>query len=803
MASFIQIGDIINAARLAWQVYQFGWSSDLAASRQYIEFGNDIRGLATNLDSVGRVVNNALNEMNNRNLPLCRPWDLSSLREIVGDYETTLRDSKALLEENKQYGTPRGHMANVEFNVLVQPKAQRLQERILLHNSKMLLLLQPLEMDLLTRVHKDLAQRIGDVHNDLRKLMGAVIPNYEQARDQMETQESCILEIPSDIANKFERAAEIGRIHSIAPASFPLDESTSAFVVHLQQSTVLFQAGIFVDQRQPPPQQYLNLLKCVWLMRWMRVSPKLADPSNQSHWPSYIKKLDQELSRECFRFTAGSSNQLIPPLLDGLRPEMFEIWQQPLDQSLLSTSHEPEFLMEDIMEAPLASTTSSVTQAIRLQRVVNSASERYILLETAVDAASGKIEKGKLDFNLRLSTFIPIYAVPSVQAGPLNMILQTESQRTSQFTFADMDGLLKFQRALTGFKLWKSYSQPNTQVSFVLSTQKKPVIEHAYIQLWVASPLEGKLATPANEEIEERETTSITTPPITKALSARNDSFTSNNSTMERLQSDNLFGSFSLSDLNLGSSLPNTPSRANHAMTRDSDATRLSPTRRTARMATAPIMQSRRGTTITVTSNSSRSSDRTVTDIDTGTGGGVLHRKPLRPMVVIFSKAKDAAGTLSITTIQLDDGTAVNPERCNCRKASSSCNITAIEQAKGEKSLMAQRYEAQQGYFDWDIARLGVTRRKELPDAAWSKLKRVSITFVDHRQRDQFGGSMCRCKIVTNGERKSCIESGHKGLFGEVKQVGNRQLRAYHEAHEHRQDIVIGQAPDHNGSKIR
>ncbi|KAM0279187.1 hypothetical protein ACHAQH_004731 [Verticillium albo-atrum] len=190
MAGLVQAGDLINFGRLAWQVYQYGWQDEHNATRQYYEFGRDVKGLAENLNILSRVLaqaNHSLREQGAYNTPV--RWDEGSLIEIIGDYRKTLQECCELVETNNRYRIGGGPVRNIEWNVLVQPNADRLRQRLLLHNSKVLLVLKPFEIDLLCRVHQDLADRIQAVHLDLRRLIGILVPNMEQALAQQEARE--------------------------------------------------------------------------------------------------------------------------------------------------------------------------------------------------------------------------------------------------------------------------------------------------------------------------------------------------------------------------------------------------------------------------------------------------------------------------------------------------------------------------------------------------------------------------------------------------------------------------------------
>jgi hypothetical protein len=132
-----------------------------------------------------------------------------------------------------------------------------------------------------------------------------------------------------------------------------------------------------------------------------------------------------------------------------------------------------------------------------------------------------------------------------------------------------------------------------------------------------------------------------------------------------------------------------------------------------------------------VGTNSSRNSDTTITALSTGkgTGLGYMHSKPLKPMLVLFTRSNDEAGKLSFVTIQIDDQTSVNPERCDCRKSARSCTITAIERSQGSSFLLAGRYEAEHGTRDWNVIHIGAITQQGPRHNEWKDIQRVSIRF--------------------------------------------------------------------------
>lgn len=124
----------------------------------------------------------------------------------------------------------------------------------------------------------------------------------------------------------------------------------------------------------------------------------------------------------------------------------------------------------------------------------------------------------------------------------------------------------------------------------------------------------------------------------------------------------------------------------------------------------------------------------TVSTIKTSTGNsssttnGIarLHRKPQKPLLVLFLKGRDAQAKLSIVAVEIDHNTSVKRERCECYNSHSSCRISCVEQERGG-SLRAQRWDAD-SLTSWDVAKVGEWQRIE-GENLWPNLRRVSMKF--------------------------------------------------------------------------
>ncbi|KAM0551916.1 hypothetical protein ACHAPJ_008255 [Fusarium lateritium] len=505
MAGPLQVGDLISLGRLAWDVYRYGWNEEYNATRQYTEFGKDVKGLAENLDILNRVVtraDNSLQSQRRQGVPARLRWDNTSLTEIIGDYEATLRECHELLRSNNRYRVGSNPLRNLEWNVLVQPSADQLRQRIILHNSKILHVLKPFEIDLLFRVrqdielmHRDLADRITAAHHDIRRLMGVLIPDLDEALDQRDQRSVVMLGVPADLDDQFRFAALTGHPEYRIEEDFELNELSDAFILNFHKSTIDFEPGMLVEDRIPTVDQYVNLLKCVWIFRRIQTSPSLHTANKDtSHWPSYVRQLEDDLSAQCTRF----GRDLVKPRIvtPALKRDMFSIWPERESAPLVDVVTKDE-MMEQLLEVTLQSYNPSVEKKAKLLRRLDSDGRRFrIIMSGSEQAASGRPRQKTeiIDFDITSVVFNPQYALPrGVQLAQEIIIRQNE--RIARLDFVDRSDILKFQQAVTGFKAWASVTQYDCQVIFVLGGVKETIMENACLQLWTPKPTDGSLVT--------------------------------------------------------------------------------------------------------------------------------------------------------------------------------------------------------------------------------------------------------------------------------------------------------------------
>ena len=642
--------------------------------------------------------------MKSRSLPLQKNWDLSSLREIIGDYHKTLTDCKTLLEENHEFRKNRNAAYNIDWNVFVKPKVDHLRKRLETHNSKISILLKPLELNLFAEIHRDLADRIDAVHRSILHLQGLLIPDVEQAISEQGHFIPITLTVPVELAAKFQSVAEKTRPEVRLPGRFPLQAGADAYLTHFKASTINFTAGSFIKERVPEPKQYLELLKCIWLLKGIQESHELKTPSQDSQWPGYVDQLSENLSIECQRFTTTSSQRLVAPVLSGLKAdEDYHIWSGENIADYISP-HE-EVCLDEILKIPLPCPSEGLKRDLTIYRL-ESSNIRIVesIEDTSATSASG--QNFKMDVDLKTVVLTPIYATPSSRPKSLEFLLYSGTTNLNP-TFQEPKHVLRLQHLITGYKVFDRYDQAMVTVSFKISGQDHPIKEHGRLQLWLPHPFETS------------STANTPAPSVAPAYSSLASSITTKErmgvSATPRMDRNLKFSS----RLSSRSSMNMSRDFASPSSSHNMSSSRLSLNTASSRYPSPSVM--------TNSSAFSRSTISSITTVSTGSGRAHLHSKPSKPMLVIFLKSQDESAKLALVAIQMDDLTEVVRERCQCRNSNSKCLISCIERSGG--NLLIQRWNADQGLKSWNLAKLGQEQRKELPHDSWDNVKRVSLTF--------------------------------------------------------------------------
>lgn len=510
-----------------------------------------------------------------------------------------------------------------------------------MHNIRIQNVIKPFEIDLITKFHGDLVQRITGLHTDvlcIKRHISALIaekyPEVAKALTQQAEQELYSVRIPDSVLVRLQGMLE--HCHDDGSGrSLTLQEMADCFLVHFNKSTVQCQSAPHGSKTCPPVAHYIELLKCQLLMYRMKTTNELQNPPRMSHWPGYIGALEEKLSQECARFRT----ELTAPDTSNCEDGQLAFW--PEDEPITSPP-EPisSSAYSSVLEVPLAIEPGSATwKTMQLLRAKHSDRRFRIIESWGYDNESSAQEPKVVNFNTDTAALIPIYADPVGERGsppPLEVVLE-ENHVSHQYVFLDIKHVLLFQQALTGFKVAADYMQSHAVAMFIRPGQQKSVKEDVTVQLWLPSCIK--------EQSETAGGNTNRTPSITSQETAL---------------------------LN-----------ASHARRPSS------------------LFSSRSATGMSVMSYSSSGSEDTVGFNAAGRYAGISHgwiRPRIRnPLLVLFTRCCETSRR-SIVAITIDDETKPTPERCNCLDF-QDCRITALEQRHG-RSLRAHRLENR---AKWDL----------------------------------------------------------------------------------------------------
>ncbi|KAK3900365.1 hypothetical protein C8A05DRAFT_36016, partial [Staphylotrichum tortipilum] len=503
-----QIGDVIRLAEIVYTLAEYGWSDDHNACHQFRELGGDVAHLSESLKLLAHVVTSARRSLQEHG-QVASPYDLGcdedSLADIIGDYCGTLNECRRLLDDRRgslagssSSGGTSGPLANIHWNLFVQPQVERLRRRILLHNTKIQHVLRPFEIDLRMRIYRDLAHRIDHVHRDvqavhhdvrtvqlqLQALMRAFDPRLLPDAEQEAPPQIYHVIVPDDLRHQLQDTFEHhpDRCEGEGLYQPPLRDVSDAFVTSFDKSTRLFQPT--TTHAEPPLDQYLALLTSQFLMTRMLEFSEYLAPSPASHWPSYIRSLQKELSKECERFSKGA---LTPPAL-GAAPQMPTFWPEDDPPEYIDSVEIPT-PMEALLEVPLATESPRRWRNLRLLRKCDGTDRRFRMIITAGDRGQPPRMKQPTDFDIATSTLEPLYTSPDGNA-PLELML-SDKKGMHRLAFSSESDLYLFQQAVTGYQVVDEYMESKISVISVIGSSEM-VLEHASMQLWRPNRLTGE-----------------------------------------------------------------------------------------------------------------------------------------------------------------------------------------------------------------------------------------------------------------------------------------------------------------------
>ena len=448
---------------------------------KYAQFRQDIKSLGDSLGQLESIINNANSQVSH---PHHFGVALQVLPEVTGDFYQTLNDCERLLRNHA--GLQRGRsnfLENFGWWTSAERDVCSLRERVKFHVTKVAFIAKPFETQLLLGIRRDVQQ----LRRDVAHLTGIVTNGVGQARNASNPPFLDSVTLPDYILTRFTIAFNVNRPVCFEEKSdWPLKEGFDALVFHFSRSTIEFNSRPELGKNIPEGSQYLNLLKCIWIMEQLKSSSYFTNAGTDSLWADYMRGLEDEIRIQFRRFEA---RQLIAPIQDviSILPDgYYSIWVvegpplRPLDMA------EQRPLEEKILELSLPQSYGTRQSSLTVFRK----SDTQFRLVTTTKRADNPMFHHAEGFHVDMTStrLIPSYAAPNEGSSATNNIVlcNDKGQFPEWISLSDSTAIASLQRALMGHRVHHDMSNFSWCVN---GSKEEGDWGDGRLQLWQPKPL--------------------------------------------------------------------------------------------------------------------------------------------------------------------------------------------------------------------------------------------------------------------------------------------------------------------------
>ncbi|MCJ1386007.1 hypothetical protein MMC17_009132 [Xylographa soralifera] len=481
MSSPISVGDLVFIIQLGSQIYEKCFTRAEAADQKYLQFGEEIRNFSQALERLQKVLQNVEEERHRR------PWlpydaaqvrsTLKPLPDLTGDFVKTLKTCEKLLSDNSKFRhNAAGFVDNVRWWLSVETEVELLKERIRFHTTKILLITKPVEIQLLSDLRKD----IWDVRRIVEEIRSIVDPNAEQDVSHRRCPSVRLPLVPLELDCRFLDAFNNRSGGTVDIKDFPLREGFDALVYHFGESTVNIPQE-YLNQRTPELTQYLNLVKCSWILQKLMGSSFFV---HDSLWGRCIEDIEKNILREYRRFDSGQLNSPNIDVIGRLHEHCFSIWIDDHGTEVAPTLTDERPSEEKLLEIALPKSQGNRKPLLVVFR--KSDHELRLVHTTRDDQNEMFYEAESHEIDIQFTRFIPLYAVPdSVSSTSTNNVLfcNRQGQGEKAYSLERLEDVHNLQQAVTGYKVGADLAT----VSW--ATFKTTENGKGRVQIWRAKPL--------------------------------------------------------------------------------------------------------------------------------------------------------------------------------------------------------------------------------------------------------------------------------------------------------------------------
>ena len=451
--------DLERGIKFALEIQKAFFVKANGAELRYKEFGDEIRSLEKALRKLADIFVVAAKEREERiffsDVRASNSAVDQERKELVGDFEGTLVRCRDLLAENAKLVTRGANVwDNAKWHFATQNVVDLLRSRLQSHTAKAVLVIQPLQCQLL----HEISGNIEDIRDDVRILRDEVRLLTGAGGETSSQHQSTFPQLPLDLDRLFLEAIEVRAPSSYTGIQdFPLGVGLDALNYHFQESTVKFSDGEFGGVTSPTVEQLLNLAKAFWILQKLQGSSNLRKAGPRSLWARSLRICETKILEQFRRpaighdvFERESQN------ISQLGKDNFAIWmpqEPPLPPRTITDEDSGE---EKILEVALQESHGTLKKTLMLFR---QALNEFRLVRIAVPEADGYgPQPDEKIINTHAFRVSPHYLLPTASPSMSCHISGPFVHRGDIYDFKSLPDLFAVQHALTGYKVVQNSS---------------------------------------------------------------------------------------------------------------------------------------------------------------------------------------------------------------------------------------------------------------------------------------------------------------------------------------------------------
>jgi hypothetical protein len=358
------------------------------------------------------------------------------LHSLVGDIKQTIDEAKEIASSHiKIQRNAAGFIHNVIWAAHAEAKVDVLRKTMQFHAQKIFLVIEPVNLKLLTTIDG----KMDEMLEKLDKLLG--VPPYS------------LPELAGWLSIRFGEALRTNQPTPFEQLSkIPLKEGFDALYLHYRESTYAFRDPETAEQTV---EQYLNLLKCQWLLNVLRNGDKFqrAGPL----YPRLIKQVEQRIIKEHQRVDIVRFHDTE---LKKVNPTAFLIWpsEQVVDvRNATYPNNGEHIILRLTLPTPLVGEKDSAV-------VFRTGPMTLRIAKRSIDRVGNPYYENE-HYNIHQDMLVPFYAIAEDTASnrqstaiPLQpsssiSIYRGNATGAIDYTLGSDVDVFNFQRAVTGYQV--------------------------------------------------------------------------------------------------------------------------------------------------------------------------------------------------------------------------------------------------------------------------------------------------------------------------------------------------------------